>query len=569
MNSIKNRNQDAASQIHEPSFLMKIRGGILFSGESFLSSYKSSKLWQGYFIFFLCIGLLNFVLSTSTYPIFTEIFPHYQFSFNLFGFIFWISFSPEILILSFFVFFGFWLLVSFIIAHFKNLEVKRTASALGFSVAPLLILILYLLNKFLLQSFKYEFGPLLIGLGLGWSGLSAFIGIKNLMGLEFGGLFNFSLKSIIFRRKRTYAAILGITVAVGLILTPIPIISAYYTQLSSLAQRYQYSQYLILLEKGKSNYYSSYINISKISSLKQPNIQIISPETYLNTTVFFNMTSYQIPTRGINFTIFQNFRTPYPFQILPEKSFSENQILMGNYLAVILNISYKDLPINITLSYNSKIHNVTIIGLVKTNIQYDYELLVPINLTYILNSELKNKISLIEIKLVDPSLVDSTIQVLQAENPDLDIKRENNLNDFVSNIIDRTIQSIWLLAVVIYIVMSFGMFHIMQTTIKESEFEIAILKSIGASNFQITRIYLYQSILLCMFGSILGVICGILLSYFASIIVSSVTAITIQPTFDFFSISIAIMLSISSGIVGGLYPAYSGSKTVVGAKIRR
>lgn len=568
MNVENNSNQDLAARIDEPSFLMKIRGAMLLSRKSFSVSYKSSKLWQGYFIFLISVGLLSFVLSSSTYPIFMKFFPHYEFSFNLFASITWISFSPEMMIFSFLIFGGFWLLISSSISYFKKLDIKRTASALGFSFSPLLILIFYILNKFLLQSFKFELGSLLLGIGLGWSGLSALIGVTNFIGIEFGGLINFSLKSIIFRRKRTYAAIIGIAVAIGLIVTPIPIISGYYMQLNNLAQQNQYSQYLILLEKGKTNYYSSKINITNLSSVDQPNVLMISPETYLNVNISSEKTLQQIPMRGINFTIFQDFRNLHPFQILPGKSFSENQVLMGNCLATLLNISYKMLPINFSLSYKSRVYNITIIGLVITNIQYDYELLAPINLTYNLEPTLVGKISLIEIKLTNPSLGDSTIQVLQAENPDLDIMRENNLKNFVSEIISRTIQSIWLLSFVIYIVMAFGMFHIMQTIIKESELEIAILKSIGANNFQIIRIYLYQSILLCLLGSGLGVLCGMLLSYFASILVSSITTIIVRPTFDIFSIGCAIILGVSSGVVGGLYPAYSGSKTVVGVKIR-
>jgi len=563
-----NENQDSVYRIAEPTFFMKIRSALLLSGRLFSLSYKSSKLWQGYFIFLISSGLLSLVLSTSSYPVFISLFPHYNFLFNLFGMNIWISFSPEFFILSFLVFCGFLLGISFLISQFKKLSIKRVISSLGFSATPLLILIFYFLNKFLLQSFKYELGPMLIGIGLSWSGLSAFIGIINLIGVNFGGLFNYSIKSILFRRKRTYAALIGIAVAVGLIVTPIPIISGYYTQLNSLAQQYQYSQFLIALEKGKSSFDSSRINLTAISSLYQSNVQAVSPETYLNVNLSYEGELYQISIRGINYTIFQNFRNPSPFQILSGKSFSENQLLLGVQLGIMLNISYENLPINISLQYNSQIYNKTIIGLVKTNIHYDYELFAPTSLLYILEPELIGKVSLVEIKLADPSLVDATISVLQSENPLLDIKRENNLRDFVSEIITRTVQSIWLLTFVIYTVMAFGMFHIMQTITKESEREIAILKSIGSSDFQIIRIFLYQAILLCLLGSVLGVLCGIFLSYLASIVVSSITTITVRPAFDLLSISLAIVLGVSSGIIGGLYPAYSSSKMIIGVKIR-
>jgi len=568
MNLENNRNRDSTYRNSEPSFFMKIRSTLLLSSKLFSLSYKSSKLWQGYFIFFIGSGLLSLVLSTSTYPIFMSLFPHYNILFNLFGSNIWISFSPEFMMLSLLIFGGLLLGISFLISYFKKLNIKRTISTLGFSATPLLILIFYFLNKFLLQSFRYELGPLLIGIGLGWSGLSAFIGIINLIGVNFGGLFNYSIKSILFRRKRTYAAIIGIAVAVGLIVTPIPIISGYYTQLNSLAQQNQYSQFLIALEKGKSNFYVSRINLTAISSLYQENVQAVSPETYLSANISYNEVLHQISIRGINYTIFQNFRNPSPFQILPGKSFSENQLLIGIQLGLMLNISYEDLPINISLQYNSEILNITIIGLIRTNIQYDYELFAPTSLSYFLEPELNGKVSLVEIKLANPSLVDTTISLLQSVNPLLDIKRENNLRDFVSEIISRTIQSIWLLTFVIYTVMAFGMFHVMQTITKESEREIAILKSIGSNNFQVIRIFLYQAILLCLLGSVLGVLCGVLLSYLASILVSSITTITVQPAFDILSISLAIVLGVSSGVVGGLYPAYSSSKMIIGVKVR-
>ncbi|NVM52487.1 MAG: FtsX-like permease family protein [Candidatus Helarchaeota archaeon] len=556
------------SETKELSFISKMRGAILFSGKTFTESYRSSKLWQGYFIFLICVGLLSTVLSTSTYPFFMEIFPHYSFSFTILGITIWISFSPQFFILSLLAISVFFLLVSFIISHFKGLKLKNTASALGFSATPLLILIFYLINKFILQSYRYELGPLLVGIGLIWSLLSGLIGLASLIRFEFVGLLNYAIKSIVYRKKRTYAAIIGIAVAVGLIVTPIPIISGYYTQLNSLAGSSQYSQYLIILEQGKADFCSSYIDSAILASLDHPNIQVISPETFLNINMSLNTTNSQVHLRGINYSIFQNFRIALSFQILPSKTFSDEQIFIGNYLASILNISFADLPINVSLTHDSEICNVTIIGIMTSNIHYDSELIAPINLTQILKPELNDKFSLIEVKLADPTLVDSTIQTLQADYPGLDIERENKLADFVTGIISKTVQSIWLLSIVVFIVMAFGMFHVMHTIIRESEREITILKSIGSSRFQIIRIFLYQASLLCLIGSVLGVLAGIFLTYTASFLVSSITTITVQPVFDFFIIGIAILLGLVSGVAGSLYPAYKASKTSIGERIR-
>ncbi len=565
--SKKNRESEVfTNRAPEPSFLSKIRGALLFSGRSFSLSYKSSKLWQGYLISIFCISLLSLVVSTSTYPLFTEIFPYYVFSITILGLEIWISFSPLLFVIAFFAQIGVWLLISYFLSRIKKLELKRVAAALGFALTPFLILIFYLLNKFILQSYKAELGPLLLGVSLGWSLLSGLIGLASLIGFEFAGLFNFAIKSILYRRRRTYAAIIGITVAVGLIVTPIPIISGYYTQLNSLAQQYQYAQYLILLEQGKDDLYSSLIDSTVLSSIDHSNIATLSPETYLSLNMSKNSTNYNINMRGINYSIFKTLRSSLSFQILPTKSFSDTQLLIGSYLASMLNISYASLPINISLSFNLEIRNVTIIGLVSSNIHYDTELFSPVNLTRVLNPELSDKFSLIEVKLTDASSVDSTIQTLQTENPDLNIKRENQLSDFVSGIISRTVQSMWLLSIVVYVVMAFGMFHVINTIVKESEREIVILKAIGSSRSQLIRIFLYQGVLLCLFGCILGVLGGIFLSYSASFLVSSITTITVRPTFDVFTIFISILFGLTAGIIGSLYPAYTASKIAIGEK---
>lgn len=569
MMDLKGTNSEASGSSSKGiGFISKMSGALLLSGKSFSNSYKSAKLWQGYLVSVFCSFLLSLVLSTSTFPPLMEIFPHFVFSITFFGITLWVSFSPLLLTCVFFSIISLWLVLSFLISYFKKLQIKRTASALGFAFSPLLILIFYLVNKFILQSFKYELGPLLLSIGIGWSFLSGSIGVGSLVRFEFGGLFSYSIKSIIFRRKRTYAAIIGIAVSIGLIVTPIPLISGYYSQLNRLAQQYQYAQYIIALEEGKNDYFSSYIDDSIISSLNHSNIQIISPETYLHINFSLNTSHLQFNLRGVNYSIFKNLRSSLSFQIIAGENFLNDQIILGKLVAQNLNISFADLPINVTLSYNSQSNNVTIIGLLNSDIYYDMEILAPISLTRNLKPELISKFSLIEIKLKDPSLIDSTLEILQSENPELEITGENQLSNFVSGIIERTINCIWLLSIVVYVTMGFGMFHVMQTIIRESEREIAILKSIGSNRFQLIRIFLYQIILLSLIGSIIGVLSGIFLSYIASFLVSNLTSITVRPSFDLFAISFAILLGLTSGILGGFYPVFKASRLKVGEIIR-
>jgi putative ABC transport system permease protein len=91
--------------------------------------------------------------------------------------------------------------------------------------------------------------------------------------------------------------------------------------------------------------------------------------------------------------------------------------------------------------------------------------------------------------------------------------------------------------------------NIMLMTVNERTREIGVRKSLGATRRDIRRQFLVEAATLSCFGGILGVIAG----WSLALLVSTVTPMPARVTL--WSISVALVLGVGTGLVFGVYPA--------------
>ncbi len=99
-----------------------------------------------------------------------------------------------------------------------------------------------------------------------------------------------------------------------------------------------------------------------------------------------------------------------------------------------------------------------------------------------------------------------------------------------------------------------GVMNIMLVSVVERRREIGIRMAVGARQSDILRMFLIESIMLTLFGGLLGVIFGVLTSY--------LLALFSHWTFYFYltPVVLGFIVSVLVGIFSGFYPALSASK---------
>jgi len=110
------------------------------------------------------------------------------------------------------------------------------------------------------------------------------------------------------------------------------------------------------------------------------------------------------------------------------------------------------------------------------------------------------------------------------------------------------------LALISLLVGSIGIMNIMLVTVTERTREIGIMKSVGYSNCNILSLFLLESVMVSLFGGIVGTLIGGLGAYALE------SALDLPPVFPLKLIEIGIAISILVGITAGLYPARKAAR---------
>lgn len=263
------------------------------------------------------------------------------------------------------------------------------------------------------------------------------------------------------------------------------------------------------------------------------------------------------------------------WEILYGRNFFSEELKNSSKVAIIGNTVSNELfgdvnPVNKTI----RIGNVPfkVIGLLKPKGQNgmgqdeDDIVFIPILTAQkkVFGSEFPNTVNMIMVKTVD----DNQLNVAEQQITEILRQRHkigsNGLDDFeVRNLaqMQETIKSsaktmsilLGAIASVSLMVGGIGIMNIMLVSVTERTKEIGIRMAIGATTFDIRLQFLIESLLLSLFGGVIGIITGVL----GAVLIRTLTGTNIFITG--FSIIISIGFSALIGVIFGFYPAYRAS----------
>lgn len=128
-----------------------------------------------------------------------------------------------------------------------------------------------------------------------------------------------------------------------------------------------------------------------------------------------------------------------------------------------------------------------------------------------------------------------------------------------TNALDIIIYFVILIALVSVVVSAINTANTMVTSVLERTKEIGVIKSIGARNSEIFKMFLFESGVLGVSGGIIGVVLGFILSSIAKSILAALGWSFLSPVFPWYLFAGCILFATLTGAISGAYPAWQAA----------
>jgi putative ABC transport system permease protein len=127
------------------------------------------------------------------------------------------------------------------------------------------------------------------------------------------------------------------------------------------------------------------------------------------------------------------------------------------------------------------------------------------------------------------------------------LEEVNQLSDALGSLLTSV-------ALISLIVGSIGIMNIMLVTVTERTGEIGIMKSLGFKNHEVLSLFMVESIVVGLFGGVLGIVLGVIGAYAAD------TAMGLPYVFPVDMIFTGMLVSVIVGLLAGIYPANKAAR---------
>lgn len=230
----------------------------------------------------------------------------------------------------------------------------------------------------------------------------------------------------------------------------------------------------------------------------------------------------------------------------------DNEVIIGSEVASKLNLS-------IGTSFDIKGKKIIITGILSPTGSQDDSIIFGDLLFLKKNFNKKNNISLIEISAHCARCpIDEIIGHIRDALPHVSVKGVRQIMKQKMNMLEQFNKFSLTITFIIIVIGAILIFNSMMGSIAERTKEIGIFRALGYKKKHIYNIILSESIIIAIFSGLIGIIIGLLSSYFMLPMLADIDLALVKSNFSMLVITLFSVLILS--VTASLYPAYKAAE---------
>jgi putative ABC transport system permease protein len=382
--------------------------------------------------------------------------------------------------------------------------------------------------------------------------------------------YKMAIKSILGNKVRSFLTMLGVIIGVGSVIAAVAFAQGSTKSITDSIEGLGTNLISINIVGRNSNRSVSNADLQKFSEENSEEIAAIAPMVSGSMTVKVGTKTRSTTVNGTSpeNEIIRNMHVQSGRYLLSfDIDYMQKVAVIGT--AVANDVFEGTNPVGQTMKINGQIFKV--VGLLeeKDNGQdrsTDDQVIIPVTVAQRLSRNAV--ISNFTVQASTPQAVDSVMNKLNA----FLMKVFNNENAFrvsnqaqmlstLSTITGAMMAVLGGIAAISLIVGGIGIMNIMLVSVTERTREIGIRKAIGAKRRSIMVQFLIEAIMVTGMGGVIGVLMGLgIIKFIIGNLSKFSSSVSIQPVYSIQWIAISFGISLATGVVFGLFPAYKAAR---------
>ena len=344
------------------------------------------------------------------------------------------------------------------------------------------------------------------------------------------------------------AGVFALALLIAIVASMYTIVNFIASQTTAIGQLARIGNKYLVLSENCSSLSDSYISCETENALTSNDVSSFYAQKIFDANLQTAYGNFTVTIRGV-----ESLPAYLKAQSASVNGTTAKNIDEANAGVLLVNIASLEMNDYVTVTVGDAILVVKIVGVTRVQTQLDSELIVPMETADYLTGN--RGLSFIEFSFKEnANRQDSLNQISNLLPTDVTVVKIQQTGLFLEQSTGETLNFLSVWSITVYVLVAAASYVISTRLIVESEYELSMLKAIGAKQLKVSSIIFTYTMLVAVAGSVLGIAIGIVGMQVASSVLRVWQSIPIVPFLELSQLGQVLALSLLFSALGCVYP---------------